>query len=91
MKCEHYGNSLTVKDPLLIAYMRVRACRSVFEEMQMRKTSEGRKHLLVIAKERRKEPLALRRAPRMMGQMAAQSVNAIIYGLIKIHEITEGT
>jgi hypothetical protein len=73
-----YGATLVVNDPLLIAYMRVHACRTPAEEMELRKTPEGRKCFLLIAKERRKEPVALRRLPRLMGQAARKTIeNAI--------------
>jgi hypothetical protein len=80
----NYGATLVVNDPLLVAYMRVHACRNTAEEMALRKTPEGRKYFLLIAKERRKEPLALRRLPRLMGQAARKRVDKILDNIVSI-------
>jgi hypothetical protein len=84
MTMKDYGNTLVVNDPLLVAYMRVNSCRTPAAEAALRKTPEGRKYFLLIAKERRKEPLALRRFPRLMGQVARKRVDKIIDNIVQI-------
>ncbi len=79
-----YGNTLVVNDPLLVAHIRLYACRTPAEEAKLRKTPEGRKHLLLIAKERRKEPLYLRRLPRMLGQAFKKNIDKTIDKALKI-------
>jgi len=83
MKLSDYGTTLTVTDPLTIAYFRVHALKNREDETAFRRTPEGRKCLLLIARERRKEPLEIRRLPMLMGKTAAESICKIIKGVIK--------
>ena len=60
-----------------IAYVKVSALRSSVEEESFRMTTEGRRCLLLLAKERRKDPLVIRRFARKAGQLAAVFVDKI--------------
>jgi len=78
-----YGKTVILNDPLLIAYVKVSALRSSAEEESFRKTAEGRRFLLLLAKERRKDPLVIRRFARKVGQAAAVFVDKMRFAALR--------
>ncbi len=75
---KNYGGSVVLNDPTLCAYMLVLSCRTASEEEALRNTPEGRGALLLIAKERRKVPLFIRRFPRLAGRAAREKYEEIV-------------